>query len=50
MTPQPIAIGGKRGTVVYLDAQWQPVPVKDAVLAKVVFADGSVGFYAPRKP
>jgi hypothetical protein len=38
MTPQPIAIGGKR------------VPVKDAVLAKVVFADGSVGFYAPRKP
>lgn len=45
ITPQRVRVGGRGGSVVYLDAQWQPVPAADATLAKVRFDDGGVGFY-----
>ena len=43
--PAPIVINGKPGHVIYLDANWIPVEPEAAVLAKVLYDDGSVGFY-----
>jgi hypothetical protein len=45
MTPEPITIDGRAGTVVYLDDQWHPVKKAVATLAKVVFDDGGRVFY-----
>lgn len=41
---ESITLGGKTGTIVYLDASFQPVPQKDATLARVIFEDGSTSF------
>ena len=45
MIPQPITLDGRTGTIVYMDAHWQPVTPEQATMAKVVFDDGSVAFY-----
>lgn len=45
MTPARIRINGRVGAVVYLDAQWQPVPAAEATLATVRFDDGGHAFY-----
>ncbi len=41
----PVTIGGKSGTVAYFDREWQMVSPERATLAKVVFDDGTTGFY-----
>jgi|PlaIllAssembly_1097288.scaffolds.fasta_scaffold1432076_2 hypothetical protein len=43
--PAPIVANGKKGVVIYLDDKWRPVPKSEAVLAKISYDDGSVGFY-----
>jgi len=43
--PEPIVIDGKKGTVVYLDANWNVVPPEKATQAKVVFDNGDRAFY-----
>jgi hypothetical protein len=48
--PTPITIQGKKGTVVYLDADWNVVPAKDATRAKVVFMDGETAWFTPTQP
>ena len=45
ITPQPITIDGRQGTVVYLDAEWHPVTPDQATMAKVLFEDGGSAFY-----
>lgn len=45
MTPQPITINGLNGTVVYLNDRWQPVSPDEAILAKVLFEDGTISFF-----
>lgn len=45
MSPRPITIGTRTGTIVYLDAQWKPVEPEQATLARVLFEDGSTAFY-----
>jgi hypothetical protein len=48
--PQPIMIDGRRGTVVFLDDNRNVVVPDHATHAKVVFDDGSRGFYQIRHP
>jgi hypothetical protein len=45
MIPQPFTLDGRSGTIVYMDAHWQPVPPEQATMAKAVFDDGAVAFY-----
>jgi hypothetical protein len=45
MTPESITIDGRSGSVVYLDANWHPVPAAKATMAKVVFDDGGTAFF-----
>lgn len=45
MIPEPITIDGRKGTVVYLDAQWHPVTPEQATMARVLFDDGGTAFY-----
>ena len=49
MIPRPITIGGKTGTVMYLDAEWHPGRPEQATMAKVLFDDGSVSFYTTKE-
>lgn len=42
---ETITLGGRTGQVIYLNDQWEPVSLKEATLAKVVFKDGSSAFY-----
>jgi hypothetical protein len=44
-TPQPIVINGKRGTVVFMDADWNVVLPGNATMAKVIFDNGDRAFY-----
>ena len=50
MTPEPVTIDGKHGSIVYLDARFNPVEADDAVLARVLFDDGSSSFYTLNEP
>lgn len=43
--PESITIDGRQGSVIYLDDKFAVVDKSRATLAKVVFEDGSVGFY-----
>jgi len=45
MTLYPITIGGKSGTVVYLDRDWHPVEPEHAAIAKVIFDNGATAFF-----
>lgn len=44
MVPKPITLDGRTGTILYLDAQWHPVPPELAVVARVLFDDGATLF------
>jgi len=50
MTPESITIDGRSGSVVYLDANWHPVPAAQATMAKVVFDDGGTSFFTVAEP
>lgn len=45
MIPVPITLGSKSGTVLYIDAEFNPVPKGEASHARVLFDDGSTAFY-----
>jgi len=45
LTPQPIEIDGRKGTIVYMDKEWNVVTHDKAAMAKVVFEDGSRAFF-----
>ena len=45
MSLHPITLGGKSGTVVYLDRDWHPVEPEHAAIAKVIFDDGDTAFF-----
>jgi hypothetical protein len=45
ITPQPIEINGRKGTIVYMDKEWNVVTHDKAAMAKVVFEDGSRAFF-----
>lgn len=49
MTPEAITIDGRSAVVLYLDEQWNPVSASDAVMARVLFEDGSSSFFTSRK-
>jgi hypothetical protein len=44
-TPQPIVIDSKKGTVVFLDENWNVVLPGNATMAKVIFDNGDRAFY-----
>lgn len=45
MSLQSITIGGRHGTVVYLNDNWEEVPEARATMARALFEDGSSAFY-----